>query len=116
MNISCDSDLGCFGRFCEEQPSVVPGEAVLCAAGNGTSWYHVSLDMDWIDPEDAPGVGTPVRGGATYREATGGAPKVSQNLTNRQSWVPHLFHSCIVERVGTTTLNPPTLSDLSPLL
>jgi arginase len=25
--------------------------------------------MDWIDPEDAPGVGTPVRGGATYREA-----------------------------------------------
>src|SRR6059058_2243686 len=27
------------------------------------------LDMDWIDPEDAPGVGTPVRGGATYREA-----------------------------------------------
>src|SRR5260370_496420 len=30
---------------------------------------HVSLDMDWIDPEDAPGVGTPVRGGATYREA-----------------------------------------------
>ena len=25
--------------------------------------------MDWIDPEDAPGVGTPVWGGATYREA-----------------------------------------------
>jgi len=25
--------------------------------------------MDWVDPEDAPGVGTPVRGGATYREA-----------------------------------------------
>jgi arginase len=35
----------------------------------GTAGYHVSLDMDWIDPEDAPGVGTPVRGGATYREA-----------------------------------------------
>ncbi len=29
----------------------------------------VSLDMDFVDPEDAPGVGTPVRGGATYREA-----------------------------------------------
>jgi len=29
----------------------------------------VSCDMDWVDPEDAPGVGTPVRGGATYREA-----------------------------------------------
>jgi arginase len=25
--------------------------------------------MDWVDPKDAPGVGTPVRGGATYREA-----------------------------------------------
>jgi arginase len=41
----------------------------LRAAGNGTAGYHVSLDMDWIDPEDAPGVGTAVRGGATYREA-----------------------------------------------
>ena len=35
----------------------------------GTAGYHISLDMDWVDPEDAPGVGTPVRGGATYREA-----------------------------------------------
>jgi len=30
---------------------------------------HVSLDLDFIDPEIAPGVGTPVRGGPTYREA-----------------------------------------------
>jgi arginase len=44
-------------------------EEALRAAGRGTAGYHVSLDMDWIDPEDAPGVGTPVRGGATYREA-----------------------------------------------
>ncbi len=44
-------------------------EEALQAACNGTAGYHVSLDMDWIDPEDAPGVGTPVRGGATYREA-----------------------------------------------
>src|SRR5271165_4608756 len=44
-------------------------EEALRVAGNGTAGYHVSLDMDWIDPEDAPGVGTPVRGGATYREA-----------------------------------------------
>jgi arginase len=29
---------------------------------------YVSLDMDFIDPAEAPGVGTPVRGGATYRE------------------------------------------------
>ena len=44
-------------------------EEAIEAAGSGTAGYHVSLDMDWIDPEDAPGVGTPVRGGATYREA-----------------------------------------------
>jgi len=44
-------------------------EEALHAAGGGTAGYHVSMDMDWIDPEDAPGVGTPVRGGATYREA-----------------------------------------------
>ena len=44
-------------------------EEALRIAGRGTVGYHVSLDMDWIDPEVAPGVGTPVRGGATYREA-----------------------------------------------
>ena len=34
-----------------------------------TAGFHLSLDMDWVDPQFAPGVGTPVRGGATYREA-----------------------------------------------
>jgi arginase len=32
-------------------------------------YVHLSLDMDVIDPEIAPGVGTPVRGGFSYREA-----------------------------------------------
>jgi arginase len=35
----------------------------------GSGFVHVSLDMDVLDPEIAPGVGTPVRGGLTYREA-----------------------------------------------
>jgi len=35
----------------------------------GASGFHLSLDMDFVDPAYAPGVGTPVRGGATYREA-----------------------------------------------
>jgi arginase len=35
----------------------------------GPNFVHVSLDMDVIDPEVAPGVGTPVRGGLAYREA-----------------------------------------------
>ncbi len=34
-----------------------------------TSGTAVSLDMDFVDPSEAPGVGTPVRGGVTYREA-----------------------------------------------
>jgi arginase len=38
-------------------------------ASDGTAGFHLSLDMDFVDPQDAPGVGTPVRGGATYREA-----------------------------------------------
>jgi arginase len=35
----------------------------------GSKFLHVSLDMDAVDPEVAPGVGTPVRGGLSYREA-----------------------------------------------
>jgi len=38
-------------------------------ATEDTAGFHLSLDMDWVDPQFAPGVGTPVRGGATYREA-----------------------------------------------
>jgi arginase len=34
-----------------------------------TEGFHVSLDMDAVDPQQAPGVGTPVRGGLSYREA-----------------------------------------------
>ncbi len=33
-----------------------------------TDGMAVSLDMDFVDPSDAPGVGTPIRGGVTYRE------------------------------------------------
>ncbi|HYL46464.1 MAG TPA: arginase [Candidatus Limnocylindrales bacterium] len=38
-------------------------------ATDDTAGVAVSLDMDFVDPTDAPGVGTPVRGGVTYREA-----------------------------------------------
>jgi arginase len=39
------------------------------AAVSSAAFVHVSLDMDVLDPDQAPGVGTPVRGGITYREA-----------------------------------------------
>ena len=41
----------------------------LRLAGAGTAGIHLSFDMDSIDPSEAPGVGTPVRGGLSYREA-----------------------------------------------
>lgn len=44
-------------------------EEAIRAASDGTVGFHCSLDMDFVDPKDAPGVGTAVRGGATYREA-----------------------------------------------
>jgi arginase len=42
-------------------------EALERVSGDG--FVHVSLDLDVVDPEVAPGVGTPVRGGLSYREA-----------------------------------------------
>jgi arginase len=44
-------------------------ERALRLASDGTGGLHVSFDMDACDPGIAPGVGTPVRGGLSYREA-----------------------------------------------
>lgn len=44
-------------------------EAAIKIVANGTDGIHVSFDMDVIDPLHAPGVGTPVLGGLTYRES-----------------------------------------------
>jgi arginase len=44
-------------------------ERAIRVATDGTAGLHLSLDMDAVDPDEAPGVGTPVRGGMTYREA-----------------------------------------------
>lgn len=44
-------------------------DEALARAGAGTAGYHLSFDLDGIDPMEAPGVGTPVPGGLTYREA-----------------------------------------------
>ena len=48
--------------------SAVIDEALTIVSAGARS-VHVSFDMDGIDPREAPGVGTPVRGGLTYREA-----------------------------------------------
>jgi arginase len=44
-------------------------EDAIGIASAGTAGFHLSFDMDAVDPGEAPGVGTPVRGGLTYREA-----------------------------------------------
>ncbi len=44
-------------------------EEAIQIASRGTAGFHLSFDMDVLDPDEAPGVGTPVRGGMTYREA-----------------------------------------------
>ena len=44
-------------------------QQALAIAGQNNDGIHLSLDMDALDPTEAPGVGTPVRGGLTYREA-----------------------------------------------
>ena len=44
-------------------------KVALDLAGQGTAGVHLSFDMDSVDPNEAPGVGTPVRGGLSYREA-----------------------------------------------
>ena len=44
-------------------------EEAIKVATQHTAGFALSWDMDFIDPAHAPGVGTPVRGGASYREA-----------------------------------------------
>jgi arginase len=44
-------------------------DEALSIAGRDVEGIHVSFDMDVLDPRDAPGVGTPVPGGISYREA-----------------------------------------------
>ena len=54
-------------------------EEAIMRVGMGTAGVHVSLDMDALDPSEAPGVGTPVLGGISYREAHLAMEMVSQS-------------------------------------
>jgi arginase len=44
-------------------------ERAIGLASTGTGGIHVSFDLDVCDPNVAPGVGTPVKGGLDYRES-----------------------------------------------
>jgi arginase len=56
-------------RDIDERGMVAVIRDALEIVSANTAGFHLSLDMDAIDPREAPGVGTPVRGGITYREA-----------------------------------------------
>ncbi len=79
-----DSDLSVFtmSEIDNRGLTSVVGDA-LAVATDGTDGVHLSVDLDWIDPTEAPGVGTPVRGGVTYREAHAAMEQVAANATVR---------------------------------
>jgi arginase len=61
----------------ERGMSAVMDEAIKIAS-RGTAGYGVTFDVDALDPGDAPGSGTLVRGGLTYREAHLGMEKIAE--------------------------------------
>jgi arginase len=64
------SGIGAFTmRDVDERGMRAVMEDAIRRATNGTAGVHVSFDLDAMDPEEAPGVGTPSPGGLSYREA-----------------------------------------------
>ena len=56
-------------REIDERGMAAVMKDAIAVAGDGTGGIHVQLDMDVLDPAEAPGTGTPVSGGISYREA-----------------------------------------------
>lgn len=69
MNVK-DSDVACFTmREVDEQGIRSVMEQAIAHVTRGTAGFHLSFDVDGTDPSVCPGVGTPVAGGISYREA-----------------------------------------------
>jgi arginase len=92
-------------------------EEAIAVAGDGPRSLHVSFDMDGIDPTEAPGVGTPVRGGISYREAhtlmeavaasgTLGSMEITEinPILDRENQTAILAVELILSALGKTTL------------
>jgi arginase len=78
-------------------------DEALAIAENGADGIHVSLDLDWLDPTEAPGVGTPVRGGVTYREAHAAMEAVGEAGALRSLELVEV-NPILDEQNGTATL------------
>ncbi|HTW84211.1 MAG TPA: arginase [Candidatus Sulfotelmatobacter sp.] len=92
-------------------------EEALAIVADGPESVHVSFDMDGVDPQEAPGVGTPVRGGITYREAhllmegvaasgTLGSLEITEinPILDRENQTAILAVELILSALGKTTL------------
>ena len=92
-------------------------DEALEIAGDGPASLHVSFDMDGIDPTEAPGVGTPVKGGISYREAhtlmegvaasgTLGSLEITEinPILDRENQTAILAVELILSALGKTTL------------
>jgi arginase len=64
-----ESGLGVYTMSEIDRRGIEPVVREALERVEGASFVHVSVDMDVVDPDVAPGVGTPVRGGLSYREA-----------------------------------------------
>jgi arginase len=92
-------------------------DEALAIAGRGPNSLHVSFDMDGIDPSEAPGVGTAVKGGISYREAhflmevvaasgTLGSLEITEinPILDRENQTAILAVELILSALGKTTL------------
>jgi arginase len=64
-----ESGIGVYTMSELDRRGIEPAAREALERLEGAPFVHVSLDMDVVDPEMTPGVGTPVRGGLSYREA-----------------------------------------------
>jgi arginase len=78
-----DHDIAAFSISEIDDRGITAVVADPLDAARGRDGVHVSLDLDWLDPTEAPGVGTPVRGGVTYREAHAALERVAEATTVR---------------------------------
>lgn len=74
----------------------------IVVAGQTNNPIHLSLDMDALDPREAPGVGTPVRGGLSYREAHLAMEMIAE--THQLSSMDVVEVNSILDRENATAL------------
>ena len=76
-------------------------EAIEAATSTADQLY-VSFDMDFLDPDEAPGVGTPVRGGVSYREAHAAMELVYRETGDQLCALDVVEVNPILDRVNRT--------------